>query len=333
MKLLFFLSGGNTLFAKEEVLSLLDSYCIIHKIEYAEGQLLLININKTNIDFLYRLGLTHFVLEVISDSIIDEKIDRILSEIQWDSILDFNRTFKVRVKNKDAKDYRNLESIIGKSISNFFQNRIKVDLTNPMDEIVGVILKDRLFIGKKIFERNKSDFNKRKPQLRPFFSPTSIDPRIARAMINISQAQSEILDPFAGTGGILIEAGLIGLDTYGLDIEEKSVLGTKMNLSNYGINNFDIRVGDARKIYETFDRKFESIVTDAPYGRSTKIDKDKEKMYKDCFFSMLESFKKRCVVGLDKEYPFEEIGFRIESIYSFRVHKSLTRYLHILSHR
>jgi tRNA (guanine10-N2)-dimethyltransferase len=202
-----------------------------------------------------------------------------------------------------------------------------------MDEIIGVIFKNRIFIGKKIFERNKRDFNKRKPQLRPFFSPTSIDPRIARAMINISQAQSEILDPFAGTGGILIEAGLIGLDTYGLDIEEKSVIGTKMNLSNYGINNFDIRVGDARRIFETFGRNFESIVTDAPYGRSTKIDKDKEKMYKECFFSMLESFNKRCVIGLDKEYPFGEIGFKIESIYTFRVHKSLTRYLHILSRK
>ena len=333
MKLLFFLSGGSTTFAKEEVVSLLDSYKIIYKIEYAEGQLLLVNINKTNTEFLYRLGLTHFVLEVICNSIIDENMDRILSEIQWDSILDFNRTFNVRVKNKDIKDYGNLESIIGKSISNFFQNRIKVDLTNPMDEIVGVILKNRLVIGKKIFERNKTDFNKRKPQLRPFFSPTSIDPRLARAMINVSQAQSEILDPFTGTGGILIEAGLIGLDTYGLDIEEKSVIGTKMNLSSYGINNFDIRMGDARKISETFSRKFESIVTDAPYGRSTKIDKDKEKMYKECFFSMLESFKKRCVIGLDKEYPFEEIGFKIETIYSFRVHKSLTRYLHILSRR
>ncbi|NYT04467.1 MAG: hypothetical protein GKC00_07160, partial [Candidatus Methanofastidiosa archaeon] len=74
MKLLFFLSGGSTLFAKEEVVSLLDSYGAIYKIEHSEGQLLLVNINKKNIEFLYRLGLTHFVLEVISDSIIDEKM-------------------------------------------------------------------------------------------------------------------------------------------------------------------------------------------------------------------------------------------------------------------
>lgn len=333
MKFLFFLSGSNTLFAKEEVISLLNSYGIKYEITFSEGQLLIIKTSNVIIDFIFRLGLTHFVLEIISESVIDEKIDKTLSEIQWDSHLSFDRTFKVRVKNKENREYNNLELLIAKSISKYFDNNIKADLTNPMDEIIGLVFKNKLYIGKKIFERNKKDFNKRKPQLRPFFSPTSIDPRIARAMINISQAQKEILDPFAGTGGILIEAGLIGLDTYGLDIEEKSVVGTKTNLLNYGIKNFDIRSGDARKISEIFERNFESIVTDAPYGRSTKIDKDKEKMYRDCFFSILGSFKKRCVIGLDKEYPFDELGFRIENIYSFRVHKSLTRYLHVLSRR
>jgi len=331
MKLLFFLSGGSTLFAKEEVISLLNSYGIKYEVIFSGGQLLIIKVSSVKIDFIYRLGLTHFVLDILFDSPIDEKIDKAISGIQWDSQLSLDRTFKVRVKNKEKGKYGNLELIIAKSISKYFENNIKADLTNPMDDIIGLVSQNKLYIGKKIFERNKKDFNKRKPQLRPFFSPTSIDPRIARAMINISQAQREILDPFTGTGGILIEAGLIGLDNYGLDIEERSVIGTKTNLLNYGIKNFDVRTGDARKISEIFGRTFESIVTDAPYGRSTKIDKDKEKMYRDCFFSILDSFKKRCVIGLDKEYPFDEIGFQIENIYSFRVHKSLTRYLHVLS--
>ena len=331
MKLLFFLSGSSTLFAKEEVISLLNSYGVKYEIILNEGQLLIVNVNNVEIDFISRLGLTHFVLDIISDSLLDERIEKILLDVPWDSQLSFDRTFKVRVKNKEKRDYGNLELLIAKSISKYFEDKIKADLTNPIDEIIGLVFKNKLYIGKKIFERSKKDFNKRKPQLRPFFSPTSIDPRIARAMINISQAQIEILDPFTGTGGVLIEAGLIGLNTYGLDIEEKSVLGTETNLLNYGIKNFDIRLGDARKISDIFERNFESIVTDAPYGRSTKIDKDKEMMYRDCFCSILSSFKKRCVIGLDREYPFDELGFQIEKIYSFRVHKSLTRYFHVLS--
>lgn len=331
MKLLFFLSGSTILFARGEVISLLDSYGIKYEIILNDGQLLIVNVDTTKIDFISRLGLTHFVLDIISDSVIDERIDKILFDIPWSSQLSINRSFKVRVRNKEKREYGNLELLIAKSISKYFEDKIRADLTNPMDEIIGLVSKNKLYIGKKIFERSKKNFNKRKPQLRPFFSPTSIDPRIARAMINFSQAQLEILDPFVGTGGILIEAGLIGLDIYGLDIEEKSVLGTETNLLNYGIKNFDIRLGDARKISDIFERSFESIVTDAPYGRSTKIDKDKEKMYRDCFCSILGSFKKRCVIGLDREYPFDELGFHIENIYSIRAHKSLTRYFHVLS--
>lgn len=331
MKLLFFLSGSNYLFAKEEVVSLLRAYEKKYKILFYQDQLLILEINRCESNFLSRLGLTHFILEIISDSIINGEIDQTLSNICWNSKLKADRTFKVRVKNTGNQNYENMELHIANSISKHFEHKIKADLKNPMDEVVGVISKNRLLIGKKIFERNKKDFNKRKPQLRPFFSPTSIDPRIARAMINISQAELEILDPFMGTGGILIEAGLMGLDVYGLDIEEKSVIGAKTNLLKYGINNIEIRLGNAINIFNIFERSFESIVTDAPYGRSTKIEKDREKMYKDCFFSILDSFDKKCVIGLDKKYPFEEIGFKVDNIYCFRVHKSLTRYLHVLS--
>jgi tRNA (guanine10-N2)-dimethyltransferase len=330
MKLLFFLSGSNTSFAREEVISLLSGYGFKYEILFNQEQLLLLNVNSTRLDFLFRLGLTHFVLDVIVDSDIDLGLDKILSEIEWNSYLSLKRTFKVRVKHKD-NNIENLELFIARSISKYFGDKIKADLNNPMDEITGILYKKKLIIGKKIFERSKKDFNKRKPQLRPFFSPTSIDPRIARAMINVSQAQTEVLDPFTGTGGILIEAGLIGLDLYGIDIDEKSVIGTKTNLSNYGIEKFDIRLGDARKTFDIFGRSFESIVTDAPYGRSTKIDKDKDRMYKECFTTIFDSFKKRCVIGLNMEYPFGEIGFYVENIHKFRVHKSLTRFLHVLS--
>lgn len=330
MEILFFLSGSHTYLAREEVLSLLVAYNIEYKLIYNEKQILIIKISKSKLDFLFRLGLTHFVMEIISYSDIDEGIDKILSKIDWSIHLNQNRTYKVRTKQKDNK-IDNLELLIAKSISNYFKDKIKADLTNPMDEINGILYGKRIIIGKKVFERSKTEFNKRKPQLRPFFSPTSIDPRIARAMINVSQAKKEVLDPFTGTGGILIEAGLIGLDIYGIDIEEKSVEGTKMNLSTYGISNYNIKLGDARNSYDIFGRTIESIVTDAPYGRSTKIDKDKDKMYRECFISFYDSFKKKCVIGLNREYPFDDLGFTIDFIYKFRVHKSLTRYIHVIS--
>jgi len=50
-------------------------------------------------------------------------------------------------------------------------------------------------------------------------------------MVNLSGARREVLDPFCGTGGVLIEAGLIGLEVYGFDIQQSMVEGCKEILS------------------------------------------------------------------------------------------------------
>ena len=61
------------------------------------------------------------------------------------------------------------------------------------------------------------DFNKRKPQHRPFFKPTSMHPKIARLLVNLAhvKAGNTVLDPFCGTGGILIEAALMKMKVSG----------------------------------------------------------------------------------------------------------------------
>ena len=46
-----------------------------------------------------------------------------------------------------------------------------------------------------------------------------------------------LLDPFCGTGGILIEAGILGINIIGSDIDKKLVYGCKENLNFYNINN------------------------------------------------------------------------------------------------
>ena len=83
MKVLFFLSGNN-IFAKDEVFSLFESYELKYEIIYDEGQLLILKISKSNIDFISRLGLTHFVLDVICDFDIDKKINENIFDIDWD---------------------------------------------------------------------------------------------------------------------------------------------------------------------------------------------------------------------------------------------------------
>ena len=104
----------------------------------------------------------------------------------------------------------------------------KVDLERPDNE-VRLLLSDRLhiFISQKSIDR--SSFELRKVAERPFFSPVSLHPRYARALVNLTRAKrgQRLLDPFCGTGGILLEAASIGLRVSGSDISPEMVEGAK----------------------------------------------------------------------------------------------------------
>ncbi|MCK4365573.1 MAG: DNA modification methylase, partial [Thermoplasmatales archaeon] len=85
-----------------------------------------------------------------------------------------------------------------------------VILENPDNEIRGLITDSKVYVGLKTAEINRSQFEERKIQHRPFFSPISLHPKLARALVNLSSIKKDetLLDPFCGTGGILLEAGL-----------------------------------------------------------------------------------------------------------------------------
>jgi len=177
--------------------------------------------------------------------------------------------------------------------------------------------------GKKIFE-NKEKFGLRKAHLRPFSQPTSLDPKLARAMINISGAKEKVCDPFCGTGGILIEAGLMGFEVVGYDNVEKMVKGSKRNLKHFGIKEFDIEVGDATK------EKLEgTIVTDLPYSKNTKK-VNIERLLKEFLQNIKKNkIKGRIVLGLFDAYDYKKIikkqGFRILKEFEHYLHKSLSK--------
>ncbi|GAH56289.1 unnamed protein product, partial [marine sediment metagenome] len=80
-------------------------------------------------------------------------------------------------------------------------------------------------------------------------------PKIARALVNLSGVKEKelFLDPFCGTGGILIEAGEIGARVIGIDVQGKMVRGAEENLGFYGLNG-NLIVGDASKIASWYKR-------------------------------------------------------------------------------
>ena len=79
-----------------------------------------------------------------------------------------------------------------------------------------------------------------------------------------------MLDPFLGTGALLAEAGLLGGRLYGIDRDPAMVRGSLQNLAYLGVGAEELLVGDAREVdFSDETVRFTSVVTDAPYGRSS----------------------------------------------------------------
>jgi len=298
MKILFHLSGENLRLSKMEVIYLLKAYNQKFRVIEEEGEVFVIETEDYRI--FRRLALCHRVVEF------------------WDNIKEFEGSFAVRIKGKNTFD---IEKKIAAEIHKKYGN--PVNLENPENEIYG-IKHDKLYIGRTLFVIDRKGFERRKPQFRPYFHPSSLHPKYARALVNLSQAKKEVLDPFCGTGGILIEAGLMGLRVFGIDIEKKMVEGCKKNLDFYRIKDYSIKEGSAEDL-DSYFQDIESTATDVPYGKSTKL----RVKYEKAFEKIYETSGNACIV-LNREYNFEKIGFEVLDMEKLRMHRSLTRFIYVL---
>ena len=304
-----------------------------------EGLVILKNISQDNFCRYYqiltrRLGYTHEVHEMILKTDVDN-LDEDVKTADWSGLIDEN--FAVRVKRiRSEIDTVGYERILGTLILDNSEN-IKVNLSKPKTLVRVVAHDDDLYIGIERIRLNKKHFEDSKPHKRPFFYPGSMNPKLARCMVNLSRIKEGelLLDPFCGTGGILIEAGLIGCKVVGSDIYWKMQNGTAINLDHYGITDYRTFHLDVRelKMYE----KVSSVVTDPPYGISTSTgDVDGEDIFKEFFHAIYDNMKEDaylCIASphyVDLKPMADEVGFRIVEQYGIKMHRSLTRIISVI---
>jgi len=179
------------------------------------------------------------------------------------------------------------------------------------------------------------DFGDRRPTDRPFFQPGSMAPLDARAFANIAGAGpgATLLDPMCGTGGVLVEAGLVGSRTVGVDAQAKMVRGARENLAHYLADAppADVVRGDATALPVRGDA-VDAVVFDAPYGRQSKIARHD---LADLVAGALAEARRvapRAVVVADRSWRTEalEAGWRLDDLFERRVHRSLVRHVHVL---
>ncbi len=282
-----------------------------------------------------RLGYTHEIHHLISTLNYND-LDNGVSSIDWSNYIDEN--FAVRVKRFDSNiDTVATERRIGHLILTNTEG-ISVNLTEPKSFIRVVSHQNSIYLCYGKYQLDKKYFELIKPHKRPFFHPGCMSPKLARAMVNLARVKKGdfVLDPFCGTGGILIEAGLIGAKVIGSDIDWRMKKGAATNLDYVGITDYRTCVVDVRelKMYEEVD----AVVTDPPYGISTTTSGEgTEGIFKEFLSSIEHSMKKDALLvmaspdSLDIDSLLSEVGFVLLERYSIKMHKSLTRIISVIA--
>ena len=279
-----------------------------------------------------RLAMTHGVLEYLGECEPDlAAFEHLLRNLS----LETHRTFAGRAKivHRGCNDHnpcsqKEFERMIGTMITG------PVLLKNPDIEYRAILSEDRCYFGKVLFTFDRGSYDERNPGKREFFHPGVMMPRMARTLVNIAGVNhgSTILDPFCGTGGILIEADLLGAHAMGSDFDPQMVSGSRQN-----IPQADLMLADA--IHLPFsDHTIDAVVTDFPYGQSVCIKKNDtmDTLYGNTLQEIrrvLKPGKKAVVVTHRDISAIATEYFTVLQRHDQRVHKSLTRRVLVLSNR
>ena len=251
------------------------------------------------------------------------------------------QSLRVRVKRVKAYgqglDILKLERELGATMLRAVEG-LKVDLRKPDVDFLGVITEGRFFFGLKLSEVKRPGFSKRRPSRRPFFHPSAMMPKLARCMVNLARARRGelVLDPFCGTGSILIEAALIGCSALGLDISSRMAFGALLNARFVGAEPTGISVADALEA-PLRPGAVDRIITDPPYGRSASTTGlDVRELYEHFLNDMPELLKKKgvaCVAApswLGLPELARDAGLRPLETFSIFIHSGLARELVVL---
>ncbi len=186
----------------------------------------------------------------------------------------------------------------------------------------------------------RSEVELRRSKHRPFRKPVTLPPRLARAMVNLAEAPlgGTVLDPFCGTGSILLEASHLGYRVTGADVDAEMVRGTLQNLSAAGLAPERVV---QRRVSELADQlegvPFDAAVFDPPYGRaSTTGGEGSSEVLRQALQAMPRMVRPGGHVVLlvsDPEgVPAKIQGLRRETLMlAERVHRSLTRWVVVLT--
>ena len=234
----------------------------------------------------------------------------------------------VRVKRHQGTSTPEQARDLTKQIGAALSKGRNVDLDSA-EVPVRVLLSDRLHFFIEEGHIDRDQYEDRHVRSRPFFSPISLHPRYARALVNLTQVRKgqTMLDPFCGTGGILIEAALMGAKVLGSDLSAEMIDGCAQNMRHFSARWERLEIVDVGDVLSTFG-KVDAVATDPPYGRSASTMKEPVlELHRRALVSIADVLRPGGRGGIVLPWSCQDaVGLRLEQKHAQRVHRSLTRH-------
>jgi tRNA (guanine10-N2)-dimethyltransferase len=267
-----------------------------------------------------RLGLAHVACEELTRGTFEE-------------IRSFARSYELGGKKFRTRarglgidlDTKAVEGALGAD----FGRSGRVDLHSPSVDF-RLLVGEEFVLGRVMHKVDRAGLEARKVTNRSFRLPISLHPKLARALVNLARVPSGglILDPFCGTGGVLLEASRIGLRAVGADIRTSMVVGSRSSLRSLGADA-DLAAADAGR-GPWREGAFRGIATDPPYGRaaSTRGEPPLD-LYERAFSEFDRVLPPRRPVSIvlpsEEAIAVGETHGELVERHTMRVHRSLSR--------
>lgn len=239
--------------------------------------------------------------------------------------------FAVRCTRLDAGLDPSLVGAVEERLGEVLSETGIVDLEAP-DRVVRVLLDREAVVGVDAATVDRGAFEDRHVEARPFFSPVSLHPRLARCLVNLAgvEAGDRVWDPFVGTGGVALEAGLVGARVVASDLDADMLEGARSTLSHFDVDA-ELVEGDVGEVAEGVGR-VEAVVTDPPYGRASSTNREEIEALYERFFRAAEDAlgPEGRLVGVVPDPELARLapaGLEKAQEHAWYVHGSLTRHV------
>jgi len=178
-------------------------------------------------------------------------------------------------------------------------------LTPPNNEVLAAFTEKHLYLARTMVVYD-SMLQQYRDESRPYISSEiSTSPKVCRTLLNLAGARpgDTVLDPFCGTGTLLIEAAMLGMKCIGVDIDADQVQGTKANLLWFAKDSgtkidFQVIRGDARQLTELLQNQVDVVAFEPTLGpvlsgqpdieNAEDIIKELTKLYHDALIQVEE---------------------------------------------